>query len=122
MARVDMREALAGWQELAHIHRRTGEWSEGTWVEGTAEEISFYGVFLDPDYEELLLLPEGNRTKDHMKVYTTAQLFSQQSDVEDQSGDLIFYRDHYWQVVQLSEKDIGGYYLAIVQRVKWPLP
>ncbi len=83
----------------------------GDWVTGgSAVALSFIGVVQNTNPEDLLVLAEGQRTDEAIKIHTTTELIIQ---TQSSTGDTISYDGKTWLVTWVADRKIGNYYKAI---------
>jgi len=89
----------------------------GRWKEAPTEEISIDAVVQPARGKELQRLPEGRRTSESIKVYTTTPLFS--AEVEDQNQpDILVWQGKKYQIETIDNwEEYGDYYKALALKV-----
>jgi len=100
----DVTDAFVGWLEPLTGSRCQGSYVSGRWVTGETEALSFDGIVQDATAKDLLVLEEGDRAKEAIKVHTTYKLMLK---------DIISYDGYNWVVYNVANKKIGNYYKSI---------
>lgn len=108
----DVSDAFDGWLEPLTADRRDGSHVEGIWVPGTPVVISFNAVVQNTNPQDLLVVEEGLRTEESIKVHTTTKLIAQNKALK-QTGDEINYDGAKWLVYSVAHRAIGNYHKAI---------
>ena len=111
MAINDVTEAFGDWLENLTGTRQTGAYVNGRWVADPDADLNFRGVVQNATPQDLLVLEEGQRTTEAIKIHTTFELVAQISD--DTQGDIINYKSAKWQVYNVAHRYIGNYHKAI---------
>lgn len=106
MGRNDVSRALNGWKESLVGTRTSGDYVDGRWVTGSTDVLVFKGVVQNATPEDLVALPEGNRTDETIKIHTTFDLIPQGDGIK---GDLITYGGYVWLVKSVAYRRIGNY-------------
>jgi len=109
----DVTVALDGWLQTITGNRSTGSYVNGRWVESYSV-ISFSAVVQNASPKDLLVLEEGMRTEETIKLHTTFELVSQVDGVSN--GDKLTYLGSTYQVYNVANRQIGGYYKALAIR------
>jgi len=107
----DVSDAFDGWLQTVIGTRNPGSFVCGRWVAGTPAALSFSGVVQNATPDDMLVLDEGERTKESIKIHTTFKLIPQIKGATN--GDLISYDSNTWLVFNVGHKNIGGYHKAI---------
>lgn len=93
------------------IRRPTaGSYVMGRWVQPTTAERVTIQANVQPvrTTKELMLLPEGDRTKDSLKLYTTTKLQGRQEGATVKTGDTFVWTDgHTYEVVVAHTYEMG---------------
>ena len=109
----DVTDAFAGWLQALAGTRTGGSFVAGRWVAGTQAVLSFSAVVQNATAEDLLVLEEGNRTSEGLKLHTTTKLYP----VSDGTyKDQISYDSETWTVYSVADRKIGGYYKVIATK------
>lgn len=111
----DVTDAFDGWLQQLTGERRTGSYIEGRWVEDAPTPLSFNGVVQNALPDDLLTLPEGNRSEESIKIHTTFELVPNVSNTT--TGDRINYLNNVYLVHNVANRQIGGYYKAIAVKL-----
>ena len=107
-------EAFEDWLETVTGKRTPGEYVLGRWVDGTAVDLSFSGVVQNADPDDLVVLSEGNREREAIKIHTVFRLLPQ---TDGQTGDIVYYDDDEWLVYSVARRIIGGYHKALALKI-----
>jgi hypothetical protein len=93
------------------------------WVKGRTSPatlqaaVSFRASIQPMNGRELLVLPEGERTREYIKLYTDTQL-NMADPVTGAKGDLVSYKGRTWEVTQSNDWNLNDYahfkFLAVV--------
>ena len=116
---IDVSEAFDEFLETVILKRKTaGSYDgDGEWIEGTNTDTNIQGVVQSLSSDELQILPEGERTKETVKIHTKTQLFTADEDLKTNADD-IGYQGKIWTVSNLFNRNtVGGYYKAILIRL-----
>ena len=98
------------------INRATGEWIKGKWTAGNDVIIKSIGIEAGVSDEEVLQLPEGDRTQGLKKFFTPIKLvgatnLTTPDKITSASGDI-------WQVKLVDNRLTNGFYSAVCVRIK----
>lgn len=107
------------------ILRSTGSFVKGVWTEGTPTNIKMYGTIITENEKELMQMPEGDRIKGGIVIYTRCLIYT----THDASGtgrgaitkgisDKVLWNREYWKVSSVGHYGDYGYYKASCQRIK----
>ena len=108
----DVSEAFADWLEPLVATRTTGSYVSGRWVDNAPTTINFFGVAQNASPQDLLVLDEGLRSEETIKIHTTTKLIAL---IEGSTkGDVVAYDGANWTVYNLADRKIGSYYRAIL--------
>ncbi len=89
----------------------------GRWQEQAKEELSIDAVVQPARGQELQRLPEGRRTSETIKVYTTTKLLSAEVDTQNQP-DVLVWQGREYQVETIDPWDeYGNYFKALALKV-----
>lgn len=98
--------------DIGLIRKGPGGYVDGYWVEGAIEMIGdppaiplFEGSVQELSQKELMLLPEGDRTKRWIKIYTVLVLRTQ---AEHQNSDIVVVDGVQYQVMNVSNQFTPG--------------
>lgn len=94
-------------------YRKSGSWVGGRWT-GTETAITLRGVITVADSDDLEMIPEGDRQKGAIAVYSSSQLMIT-NDVG--TSDEIEWRSNRWRAMQMSPYADYGYYKAIAVKM-----
>ena len=106
----DVTDAFAGWLQALTGTRTSGSYVLGRWADGTPVALSLDAVVQNATAEDLLVLEEGNRTSEALKLHTTTKLYPVSGGAYK---DQITYDGVTWTVYSVADRKIGGYYKAI---------
>lgn len=114
MALNDVTDAFEGFLEPVTALRNTGSYVSGRWVDGTSVSLTFDGVVQNASPDDMLVLTEGQRTEEAIKIHTTFELIPQKGMTN--TGDTIMYMNYNWLVYNVAHRYIGNYHKAIAIR------
>lgn len=112
MAINDVADAFGDWLEALVATRTTGSYVAGRWVDDAPTTVNFTGVVQNANAQDLLVLPEGLRSEQTIKIHTTTRLIALIEGTT--SGDSVAYDGANWTVYNLADRKIGNYYKAIL--------
>lgn len=110
---------IAAFGETVTLIRETaGHFENGRWVEGTESEIEITASIQPISGNELVNLPELQRTSETLKCYTTEILLTA-DPTTGVAADEIHYRGKRWQVQSVEPWGVPGFShsKAIIMRV-----
>ena len=107
-------KVLKRWAEPITGTRITGAFVNGRWTENEPILLSFNGVVQNALPDDLLVLEEGQRTEEAIKIHTVFKLIPQIDDTTN--GDSINYCGKVWLVYNVAHRTIGNYHKAIAIR------
>ena len=114
----DVSDAFDGWLESVKITRPgAGSYVDGIWVPVSDVPVYIQAVVQNANPDDLLVVPEGLRTTESIKLHTTTFLKTVDEDGEA-SADLIAYNGVNWRVYNVANRKIGNYYKAVAIRIK----
>ena len=105
---------LNGIVKVPVLRRTGGQWVKGVWTAGEAETI-IVDANIQPVLKstDTLTLPEAERSKEAIKVYTTEQLFQRLEGDSPKEGDLISWDGKLFEV-----RKVSGYKMGILDHFK----
>jgi len=113
----DVSRALLRWLEPLDIIRvAAGEYVEGKWVDGVAGPIPIKAVIQNANPDDLILLPEGTRTTEAVKIHTTTKVKTV-SEVGETDADEFLYNGSRYRIYDVFDRQIGNYYKAVAIRI-----
>lgn len=88
---------------------KTGRWEKGKWVEVTPEEpLTFEGNVQPLRYHEIIQMPEADRTKEWIKIYTTYTIkTSQEPSPDGVVADHIEWNGKNFKVMSVQTYEMG---------------
>jgi hypothetical protein len=98
------------------VTRPSGNYVQGRWVEGAAETLEILASVQPATPKELQRLPEGDRTKAVIAIWTTTELRTASSPPGAQA-DRVTYAGSTYEVQAVEAWDLGGYWKALASRV-----
>jgi hypothetical protein len=111
----DVTMAFGGWLRALTGERTPGSYVNGRWVDDTPTDLEFKGVVQNASADDLVVLPEGNRSELSIKIHTKFELIP---NIENQqTGDKVFYLNDTYLVHNVAPRHIGGYFKAIALRL-----
>ena len=117
---IDVSDAFDEFLETVILDRSDpgGRDSNGDWVDGVDHPPkNIIGVVQSLNSNELLILPEGDRTKETAKIHTKT-LLRTSNEATSTKADKIEYQGSTWNVSGVNNRQtIGGYYKAILVRL-----
>lgn len=108
----DVSDAFDDWLEPLSVTRTTGSYVSGRWVDNAPTTINFFGVVQNASPQDLLVLDEGLRSEETIKIHTTTKLIAVVEGTT--KGDIVAYDGFSWTVYNLADRKIGNYYKAIL--------
>lgn len=96
------------------VTRSTGSYIQGRWVEGNAEAFDITASIQPATPTELQRLPEGDRTKAIVAIWTATEL---RTAVAGGRADRVAYGGATYEVQAVEAWDFGGYWKALASRV-----
>ncbi len=114
----DVSEAFDEWLEKVVITRvGPGAYVDGVWVEGAPTTINILSVVQNATADDLILLPEGTRTSETVKLHTVSPVKTV-SEVGETNADTFQYDGDTYRIFDVYRRKIGNYYKAIAIRIK----
>lgn len=114
----DVSKALKRWLEsLTIIRKGQGDYVNGNWVNGVDSNINIKAVIQNANPDDLILLPEGTRTTEAVKIHTTS-LVKTVSEVGETDADQFNYNGYKYRIYDVFDRQIGNYFKAIAIRIK----
>jgi hypothetical protein len=86
------------------LRQGPGGYARGEWVDGAETVVTVYGSVQPVNGQELLVLPEGRRTSDVVKIYTDTELTTSESN---QQPDKILWRGHMYEIAMKAPYQSG---------------
>lgn len=116
---IDVSNAFLNFQETISLESSTvGFWDDnGNWVPGAPVVLEIKAVVQPLSSDELLIVPEGERTKQLIKVHTKEDIkITNESTLTD--ADVFVYNgDRYTVINVLNRKRLGGYNKALAVKI-----
>lgn len=84
-----------------------GVYVKGVWQDGVAEVIPIFANVQPLKGHELVTMPESDRTKDWIKLYTVTPLYPVKEGEESHSGDVVMWEGNEYQVVKVFPYKMG---------------
>jgi len=114
----DVSRALLRWLEPLEIIRvGAGAYVEGKWVNGAPGPVPIKAVIQNANPDDLILLPEGTRTTEAVKIHTTSKV-NTVSEAGETDADEFLYNGHRYRIYDVFERKIGNYFKAVAIRIK----
>lgn len=114
----DVSRALKRWLEPVDIKRfGAGSYVEGEWVNGSQTTIPIKAVVQNAQADDLILLPEGTRSTEAIKIHTTTKV-NTVSEVGETNADTFFYDGDTYKIYDVFNRKIGNYFKAVAIRIK----
>lgn len=92
-----------------------GSYVDGKWVDGAAGNVDVSAIIQVARDDDLMVLPEGLRTEEAIKLHTRSLLQGVSEDAQI-TADTFDYRGKPWRVIIAADQAIGHYYRAIAIR------
>jgi len=103
------------------VYRKTqGSYVNGDWVEGTEAEI-IRTVNIQPlKPNEILMLPEAERTRQWWKVYSDEDLRTDKEGANGYSADEFIYQGERYKIMKVSNYEMGilNHHKALATRIE----
>ena len=114
----DVSGALLRWQEPLDIIRKgtSGSYVDGKWVDDTDTVVPIFAVIQNANPDDLILLPEGTRTTEAVKIHTTS-IIKTVSEAGESNADAFDYNGSRYRVYDVFTRKIGNYVKAIAIRI-----
>lgn len=77
------------------IRTAPGAYVRGEWVDGAPAPLTIQASVQPVTGQELLVLPEGRRSSDVVKIYTSSELLA---SAEGQQPDVLAWRGHSYEI------------------------
>jgi len=114
----DVSRALARWlQPLDIIRKSPGSYVDGDWVNGADVVVPIKAVIQNANPDDLILLPEGTRTTEAVKIHTTS-IVRTVSEFSESDADQFIYDGSRYRVYDVFDRKIGNYVKAVAIRIK----
>lgn len=107
MSAVDVSDAFEGLETTLLAVRPSGAYVGGRFVVSTEAPFEFDGVVQNANPRDLMVLEEGSRTTETIKIHTRYPLIV---------NDIITYNNAKWLVAKPAYRPIGGYNKVLAQR------
>jgi hypothetical protein len=118
---IDVSGAFDGWLQDITVRREaagTRNAGTGAWVPGAETNIPISAVVQDASPDDLLVIPEGERTEYSIKIHTVEILKTASEDGKT-SADKVEYEGELYKVLKVfKRKTLGNYYKAIAVRIE----
>jgi len=114
----DVSGALLRWQEPLDIIRKAvgGSYINGEWVDGADTIVPIFAVIQNANPDDLILLPEGTRTTEAVKIHTISTIKTV-SEAGESNADTFDYNGSRYRVYDVFTRKIGNYVKAIAIRI-----
>ena len=114
----DVSRALLRWlKPLTIIRKGAGAYTDGVWVNGADTNVPIKAVIQNANPDDLILLPEGTRTTEAVKIHTTSEVMTV-SEVGETDADQFLYNGRRYRIYDVFEREIGNYFKAVAIRIK----
>jgi hypothetical protein len=114
----DVSRALTRWLvPLDIIRKGIGSYVNGDWVNGADVTVSIKAVVQNANADDLILLPEGSRSSESIKIHTTSEVKTI-SEVGETEADQFDYEGSRYKIFDVYNRKIGKYYKASAIRIK----
>ena len=90
------------------VIRKQGQWVKGKWKEEESGRFTIEGNLQPVKFSEILQMPEADRTKEWIKIYTTYHLVTaEESDVTGNLADVVLWEGHQYKVMKEKHYVMG---------------
>lgn len=91
------------------LYRKVGEWIKGRWVEAEIPKEIVIEANVQPlRFHEIMQLPESDRTKEWIKLYTTDHVVTAEESAEEGNlADEVEWQGHRYKVMQQKKYVMG---------------
>ena len=114
----DVSEVFQGWLVQVEIQRpNAGSYVNGVWVPTSSSPKYIQAVVQNANPKDLLVVPEGLRTSESIKIHTTSEMKTV-DEVGETDADVVEYNSKNYRVYNVADRQIGNYYKAIAVRMK----
>lgn len=108
----DASRTSANAYETAALTRTEGSFFRGRWTLGNSAVSDIYGSFAPATDKELLILPEGERTKETFSLLTNTELIMSRDGFR---SDLVTWNQRSYKVVGKGNWSGHGFYSYLIQ-------
>jgi hypothetical protein len=84
-----------------------GAYVGGRWVEGTPLPIEIQGNLQPLRFHEIMQLPESDRTKEWIKVYSAEEMYTSVEGVDGRQADIIHWEGKDYKVMRCRHYVMG---------------
>lgn len=104
--------------EFTYVRNVSGSYVNGVWTEGTASTPRTAKGAIQPlNAQELEMLPEGQRKRASLKIYTSTEL-REVDEISKVKGDIVTVRGSTWEVQRVYKQATPfGHYKCLVTEV-----
>ncbi len=114
----DVSRALLRWlAPLDIIRNGTGSYVNGRWENPASTTVPIKAVVQNANPDDLILLPEGTRTTEAVKIHTISEIHTV-SEVGETDADQFNYNGFRYRIYDVFNRKIGNYYKAVAIRIK----
>ena len=111
-------KALKRWLEpLTIVRTGPGGYVDGKWVDGVSGDMWIKAIIQNANPDDLILLPEGTRTTEAVKIHTTTKV-NTVSEAVKTNADQFNYNGFRYRIYDVFDRKIGNYYKAVAIRIK----
>lgn len=96
-----------GFVNIPIIRRLQGEYVDGDWVAGGLEEIIIKCNIQPLKPNELMMLPESDRTRDWLKVYSASELRKAQEGTNGWDADEFVWQGYRYMIMKQENYAMG---------------
>lgn len=95
-----------------------GEYVKHRWVEGGETIINIKANVQPARFKDLQLLPESERTKEYIKVFSVEELRTAKEGVNNHGADIILWKGNRYRVMSVKNYEMGvlDHYKALAAR------
>lgn len=113
----DVSGALLRWLgPLTIVRKAIGSYVDGEWVDGADSDVVIKAVIQNANPDDLILLPEGTRTTEAVKIHTTSKV-NTVSEAGETDADQFDYNGSRYRIYDVFERKIGNYFKAVAIRI-----
>lgn len=101
------------------VKRNSGYWYQGRFVKDNEEMINISGVVTQSKDKEIRQLPEADEIIEARTFHTVSPVYlTEDTSFNTRTSDRIFWRNKWYKIIAISNKQDYGYYKSIGARMK----
>lgn len=94
---------MTSFRQLRTIQRQIGgSYINGEWVPGELSNINIAASVQPASREDMVVMPEGRRLSDYIKLYTSTELYTVTEGNQPQQPDLFDWHGHTYECVEVG--------------------